>query len=262
MVVENRPGAGANIAMDALAKSPPDGHVVGISPVGPHAINPALLGAQRMPYDAARDFTPIIHVWDQPNVLAAHPSVPGDIPGFLAWLRARPEEPIASVGAGTSNHLTGAMLSHALGLRLQHVPYRGSAAALTELMAGRINLFVDNVTTTMPLHRDGKVRAIAVTTTHRSAALPEVPTMAEAIDPSLVVSSWQGIFAPANLPGPILRRYNTELDRILRSPAMAAWMRGIGAEPVGGSAATFAAFVASERSRWAEIIRVTGVTLE
>jgi tripartite-type tricarboxylate transporter receptor subunit TctC len=262
VVVENRPGAGANIAMDALAKSVPDGHTIGLSPVGPHAINPVLMGPARIPYDPERDFTPIIHVWDQPNVLAAHPSVPGEIPAFLAWLRAHPEEPIASVGAGTSNHLTGAMLSHALGLRLQHVPYRGSAAALTELMAGRIRLFVDNVTTTIPLHRDGKVRAIAVSTDRRSAALPEVPTMAEAIAPELVVSSWQGIFAPARLPEPILRRLNAELDRILRAPDMVAWMRGIGAEPVGGPPEPFAAFVARERTRWAEIVRATGVTLE
>ena len=261
VVVDNRPGAGANIAMDALAKSPADGLTVGLAPVGPHAINPALMGA-RMPYDAAQDFTPVIHVWDMPNVLAAHPSVPGSMPEFLAWIRARPEEPCASVGAGSSNHLTGVMLSRALGLRLQHVPYRGSAAALTDLMSGQIKLFVDNITTTMPLHREGKVRALAVTTARRAAALPEVPTLAESVAPELVINSWQGIFAPARLPELIRARFNAELNRILRDAAMVSWLRDIGAEPVGGTPDAFATFLAGERTKWAEVVRVNGVTLD
>ena len=261
VVVENRPGAGANIAMAALAQAAPDGLTIALGPVGPHAINPALMGA-RMPYDAARDFTPIIHVWDQPNVIVGGLAVPGDVPGFLAWLRARPEEPYASVGAGTSNHLTGAMLSHTLGLRLQHAPYRGSAAALTAIMGGEIKLFVDNVTTTVPLAREGRVRAIAVTTARRSASLPEVPTLAESVHPDLVISSWQGVFAPAGLPAPILARYNSEIARMLTEPAMIEWMRGIGAEPAGGSPDSFAAFLATERTRWARVVRETGVTLD
>jgi len=261
VVVENRPGAGANIAMAALAQAAPDGLTIALGPVGPHAINPALMGA-RMPYDAARDFTPIIHVWDQPNVIVGGLAVPGDVPGFLAWLRARPEEPYASVGAGTSNHLTGAMLSHTLGLRLQHAPYRGSAAALTAIMGGEIKLFVDNVTTTVPLAREGRVRAIAVTTPRRSASLPEVPTLAESVHPDLVISSWQGVFAPAGLPAPILARYNSEIARMLTEPAMIEWMRGIGAEPAGGSPDSFAAFLATERTRWARVVRETGVTLD
>ena len=261
VVVENRPGAGANIAMAALAQAAPDGLTIALGPVGPHAINPALMGA-RMPYDAARDFTPIIHVWDQPNVIVGGLAVPGDVPGFLAWLRARPEEPYASVGAGTSNHLTGAMLSHTLGLRLQHAPYRGSAAALTAIMGGEIKLFVDNVTTTVPLAREGRVRAIAVTTARRSASLPEVPTLAESVHPDLVISSWQGVFAPAGLPAPILARYNSEIARMLTEPAMIEWMRGIGAEPAGGSPDSFAAFLATERARWARVVRETGVTLD
>ena len=261
VVVENRPGAGANIAMDALAKSPPDGLTIALGPVGPHAISPALMGA-RMPYDAARDFSPIIHVWDQPNVIVGGLDVPGDMPGFLAWLRARPDEPIASVGAGTSNHLTGAMLSHRLGLRLQHVPYRGSPAALTAIMGGEIKLFVDNITTTIPLAREGRVRALAVTTARRSAALPDVPTLAESAHPELVVSSWQGVFAPAGLPAPILARYSGEIGRMLADPAMIGWMRGIGAEPAGGTPQSFAAFVAAERERWARVVRETGVTME
>ena len=261
VVVENRPGAGANIAMQALAQSAPDGHTIALAPVGPHAINPALMGA-RMPYDAARDFTPIIHVWDQPNVIVGGLSVPGDWPAFLAWLRAHPEEPYASVGAGTSNHLTGALLSHTLRLRLQHAPYRGSAAALTAIMGGEIKLFVDNITTTAPLARDGRVRAIAVTTARRNSLLPQVPTLVECGLPDLVISSWQGVFAPAGLPAPILARYNAELGRMLRDPAMIEWMRGIGAEPAGGTPQAFATFVTAERERWARIVRETGVTLD
>lgn len=261
VVVENRPGAGANIAMQALAQAAPDGYTIALSPVGPMAINPALMGS-RMPFDAARDFTPMIHVWDQPNVIVGGLSIPGDWPTFLAWLRAHPEEPYASVGAGTSNHLTGALLSHTLGLRLQHAPYRGSAAALTAIMGGEIKLFVDNVTTTAPLAREGRVRAIAVTTARRNNLLPDVPTLVECGLPELVISSWQGVFAPAGLPAAILARYNAEIARMLTDPAMAEWMRSIGAEPAGGTPQAFTSFVASERERWARIVRETGVTLD
>ncbi len=261
VVVENRPGAGAQIAVDGVAKAPPDGTVIGLSPVGPLAVNPVLTPA-RMPYDAANDFTVLVQVWDQPNVLVGAMDVPAAWPEFLAWLRARPEEPFASVGPGTSNHLTGELLSRALGLRLQHVPYRGSPAALTDIMAGRLKLFVDNVITTLPLARDGKVRALAVTTRRRVEALPDVPTMTELGLPDVTVSSWQVVLAPARTPAPIVARLNAELDRAIRAPEMVAWMASIAAQPVGGSAADAAAMVARERTRWAQAIPALGITID
>jgi tripartite-type tricarboxylate transporter receptor subunit TctC len=261
VVVENRPGAGAQIAMEAVAKAPPDGSMIGLSPVGPLAVNPVLRPG-RMPYDAAADFTVLVHVWDQPNVLVGALDVPAAWPDFLAWVRARPEEPFGSVGPGSSNHLTGALLSRALGLRLQHVPYRGSPAALTDVMSGRLKLFVDNVVTTIPLARDGKVRALAVTTRARVDALPGVPTMAEVGLPEVTVSSWQVVVGPARLPEPVAARLNAEFDRAIRGPAMTAWMASIGAQPIGGSAAEAAAMLARERARWAQVIPAMGITVD
>jgi tripartite-type tricarboxylate transporter receptor subunit TctC len=261
VVVENRPGAGAMIAVDAVAKAPPDGTVIGLSPVGPLAVNPVLTPT-RVPYDPANDFTVLTQVWDQPNVLVASMDVPPRWSDFVAWLRARPEEPFASVGPGTSNHLTGELLSRALGLRLQHVPYRGSAAALTDVMSGQIKLFVDNVITTIPLAREGKVRALAVTTSRRVEALPEVPTMAELGLPEVTISSWQVVVAPRGLPAPIAARLNAELDRAIKAPEMVAWMASIGALPVGGTLADSAAMVARERERWARVIPTLGITVD
>jgi tripartite-type tricarboxylate transporter receptor subunit TctC len=261
VVVENRPGAGAMIAVDAVAKGPPDGTVIGISPVGPLAVNPVLTPT-RVPYDPANDFTVLTQVWDQPNVLVASMDVPQRWPDFVAWLRARPEEPFASVGPGTSNHLTGELLSRALGLRLSHVTYRGSPAALTAIMAGEIKLFVDNVLTTIPLARDGKVRALAVTTSRRVDALPDVPTMAEVGLPELTISSWQVVIGPKGLPAPIAARLNAELDRAIKAPEMVAWMGSIGALPVGGTLAESAAMVARERERWARVIPPLGIRVD
>jgi tripartite-type tricarboxylate transporter receptor subunit TctC len=253
VIVENRPGAGAQIAVDAVAKAAPDGHTIGLSPVGPLAVNPALTPG-RMPYDPANDFTVLAHVWDQPNVLVGSMDVPTAWPAFLNWIRARPEEPFASVGPGTSNHLTGELFSRALGLRLQHVPYRGSPAALTDIMGGRINLFVDNVLTTLPLAREGKVKALAVTTARRVDALPDVPTMAEVGLPEVTVSSWQVVIGPARLPAAVVARYSAEIDRAIRSPEMVAWMTSIAAQPVGGGAEAAQAMVTRERLRWARDI--------
>jgi tripartite-type tricarboxylate transporter receptor subunit TctC len=261
VVVENRPGAGAMIAVDAVAKAPPDGTVIGLCPVGPLAVNPVLTPT-RVPYDPANDFTVLTQVWDQPNVLVAGLDVPQRWPDFVAWLRARPEEPFASVGPGTSNHLTGELLSRALGLRLQHVPYRGSAAALTDIMSGQIKLFVDNVITTIPLARDGKVRALAVTTARRVGALPEVPTMTEVGLPDVTISSWQVVIGPKALPAPIASRLNADLDRAIKSPEMVAWMASIGALPVGGTLAESAAMVARERERWARVIPTLGIRVD
>jgi tripartite-type tricarboxylate transporter receptor subunit TctC len=261
VVVENRPGAGAQLALDAAAKAQPDGLTMSLSPMGPLAVNPALTPG-RLPYNAAEDFTPLIHVWDQPNVIVGGMDVPQAWPAFVEWLRRRPEEPYASVGPGSSNHLTGALLSRALGLNLQHITYRGSAAALTAIMGGEIKLFVDNVTTTIPLAREGRVRAIAVTTATRSAALPDVPTFAELGLPELTVSSWQVVVGPKGLPPAVVTRLNAELNRAIRTPEAVAWMRSLGAEPVGGTAEQAATMLRTERERWARLIPSMGITVD
>lgn len=250
VVVENRPGAGGNLGIDAVAKAAPDGQTIGLAAAGPLAINPAVPGA-RMPFDPARDLAPVIHLADQPNVLLAHAGVPAD---WLAWLRANPEEPFASPGVGTTNHLTGAALNAALGLRLQHVPYRGSGPAHADLLAGRVRLMVDNVATAAPLVRQGGMRALAVSTARRSVALPDVPSLAET-SPGFDLPSWQGIVAPARAPAAVLARLNAAFADALRSPALAGFFADTGAAPVGGSPEAFAAFLADQRERWGAIVR-------
>jgi tripartite-type tricarboxylate transporter receptor subunit TctC len=261
VVVENRPGAGAQLAVDAAAKAQPDGQTISLSPMGPLAVNPALTPG-RLPYNPAEDFTPLIHVWDQPNVIVAGMEVPHAWPAFVEWLKRRPEEPYGSVGPGSSNHLTGAMLSRSLGLNLQHVAYRGSAAALTAIMGGEIKLFVDNVITTIPLAREGRVRAIAVTTAQRTAALPDVPSLAELGHPELTVSSWQVVVGPKGMPPAVVSRLNAELNRAIRLPDTVAWMRSLGAEPAGGTAEQAAAMLRTERERWARLIPAMGITVD
>lgn len=261
VVVENRAGANGHIAMDAVAKGPPDGTIIGLSPMGPLAVNPVLMPS-RMTFNAATDFTPLVHVWDQPNVIVTSMDVPSPWPAFVAWLRSRPTEPYGSVGAGSSNHITGEMLSRALGVNLSHVPYRGSPQALTDVMSGQLKIYVDNVTTTIPLAREGRVRAMAVTTATRSAALPDVPTLAELGLPEATISSWQVVVGPAGMPAPIVTRLNAELDAAIRAPATAAWQRNFGAEPAGGSAEAAATMLARERARWARVIPELGIRLD
>ena len=199
---------------------------------------------------------------DQPNILLGNAEVPTGREAFLAWLKAHPEEPFGSPGVGSSNHLTGMMLSRDLGLRLQHIPYRGGAAGLTDLMGGRIRLYIDNLGGALALLQAGRMHGIAVSTPARSPSVPEVPNFVELGFPDISYASWQGIFAPAHLPEPVLRRLNGALREVLRDPAIMGWMAENGGVPVGGSPQEFASFLTGERTRWAEVVRLTGVTVD
>jgi tripartite-type tricarboxylate transporter receptor subunit TctC len=260
VVVENRPGAGGNIGMEAVARAAPDGHVFGMGAPGPMAINPALPNA-RVPFDPARDFTPVIHLADQANVLLCSPGLPFDsLASFRAWAAGHLEEPFGSPGSGTSNHLTGLAMSRAVGARWQHVPYRGSAPAHADLLSGTIRLMVDNIATALPFLRDGRMKAALVSTQARSPLLPEVPALGELGVAGL--ASWQGIFAPAGLPGPVLARLNAAFAQALAHPGVAEWLRDAGASVVAGTPEAFGSFLAAERSRWASIVRENNVTVD
>ncbi len=258
VVVENRPGAGGNIGIEAVARAAPDGLVFGMGAAGPIVINPAMPGAS-MPYDPMRDLTPVIHLADQANVLVCNATVPvAPLDAFRAWLRARPEEPFGSPGIGTSNHLTGLAMARALGGSVTHVPYRGSALAQTDLLSGQISLMVDNIAGALPQLRDGRMKAALVSTQGRSGLLPDVPALGELGVAGL--ASWQGIFAPAGLPAPVLARLNAGFAAALAHDGVAGWMRENGADAVGGPPERFAAFVAAEAPKWASIIRENRVT--
>ena len=259
VVIESRPGAGGNIAMDALAKSAPDGHTLALSPMGPVVTNPILMGA-RMPYDAERAFTPLFRIYEQPMVAIVHPSVPSGGAAFLDWLRGNPDAAYGSVGIGSTHHLVGALLSHTLGLQLRHAPYRGSALAMTDLVAGRILFGFDGLGGAAGAIRDGQVRAVAVTSPGRVALLPDVPTFAEIGLPEILASSWIGLFAPAGLPPEIAQRLTGALDAVVREPSFVDWLAGLGAAPVGGDSAGFAMFLASERARWRALIEAAAIT--
>lgn len=261
VVIESRPGAGGNIAMDALAKSAADGHTLGLTAMGPVVTNPILMGS-RMPYDAERALTPLFRIADQPLVAIVHPAFPATATSFVDWLRRHPDAAYGSVGIGSTHHLVGALLSHTLGLQLRHVPYRGAPLAMTDLIAERIPVSFDVLGGAAAAIRDGQVRAIAVTGERRSPLFPDVPTFAEIGVPQVSATSWLGLFAPAGLPPEVAAALTGALDAVIREPAFAEWLTGLGATPAGGTSAAFAAFLAAERTRWGAVIAATGVSIE
>jgi len=259
VVVENIVGAGANIAMSTLVRSAPDGHTIGMGAPGTHAINPAILGP-KMPYKVPDDFTPITLLVTQPNVLIVNNSLPfNDLPGFLNWVKANPSANFGSAGIGTSNHLCGELLSERLGLKLAHVPYKGAPQVINDLLAGHISMTFDNITTAANLAREGKVKAIAVTTAKRSSLLPNVPPIAERV-PGFDLASWQGLFAPRGLPANIQQELYAATVQSLNAPDVRQKLAGFGSEPGGMNPAVFSEYLAAEFRRWGDIVRAAKIT--
>jgi tripartite-type tricarboxylate transporter receptor subunit TctC len=264
VVVENRAGGGGNVGSEALARAAPDGHTVGIGAVSTHAINKALFGA-RLPFDPERSFTPISLILTQPNLLLVNNAVPArSVAEFVAWARVRPGDGVlfGTAGVGSSNHLTGALVAEAFGIRMEHVPYRSGGLALADLMAGNVQAVIDNIVTAAPLARDGRARAIAVTSAARSPLLPDVPSFAESGAPGFDLVSWQALYGPAGLPAPIVGRLNAALRHALRDGTVRARLIEGGAEPVGSSPAELAAFMAQEIPKWGRLVRISGATAD
>jgi tripartite-type tricarboxylate transporter receptor subunit TctC len=261
VVVENRPGAGGNLAVDAVAKSSPDGHVLGAASVSNLAINPHLY--RSMPYDALNDLAPLSLMAINPNMLVARADFPvRDLVGLIAHAKANPGKvSFASPGIGTSQHLAGELLKQAAGIDLLHVPYRGGPAAYPDLMSGRVDLLVDVVVTAWPQVREGRVKPIAVTTAQRVPLAPEVPTVAETIEKFEAVS-WLGFVTQAAVPAPVLDRLGSAIQAAIRSPAITQRIAESGAVPVGSSRQDFAAFIRAEHAKWAPAVRASGATVE
>lgn len=262
VVVDNRPGAGGNIGSLAIARAEPDGHTIGIGAVSTHAINPALFG-DKLQFRVPQDFTMIGQILFQPNVLLVHPSVPArTVPEFIAWLKANPGQAFGTAGVGSSNHLTGELINLRYGVNMQHTPYKSGGLALNDLMAGHIKIVVDNITTAAQLAKDGKARAIAVSTAKRSSILPQTPSFAESGAPGFDLSSWQGLFGPAKLPQPVVRRLHAELSKALADPAVRQKLIGFGAEVVAGTPEEFSEFVQKELSKWGDLVKASGAKTE
>jgi tripartite-type tricarboxylate transporter receptor subunit TctC len=262
VVVENRPGAGTAIAAELVAKAAPDGYTLMLGTVSSHAINPAL--NPKLPVDPLRDFTPVAPVASIPFALLVHPSVPArTVPELVGYARSKPGKlDYSSAGSGTSNHLAGELFEAMTGTYMVHIPYRGSAPALQDLIAGRVSVMFDLVLTAAPHVRSGAVRGLAVTGANRSAALPDLPTIAESGIPGYEVSAWFAVFGPAGMPRPVVDRLNAEIARALAAPDLRQRLASQGAETLAGSPDEFAAYLKAEIAKWGKVVRAGGIRPE
>jgi len=259
VVIDNRPGAGGNIGAEHVARSPADGYTLLVGSVGPLAVNQSLF--RTMPYDTLRDFAPITQLAGVPNILVVGPNFPArNVAEFIAEAKRRPGAlSYGSTGVGTSSHLSGVMLDMMAGTDTLHVPYRG-AVALTDLFSGRLDFMFATIPSVIEHIRSGRMRALAVTSTQRSRAAPEVPTMVESGFPEFSASSWFGMVAPAGTPAEIVRKLAADTNAALRLPENERKLVEQGADPVGEGPDAFAAFIALEIRRWAAIVRASGAT--
>ena len=261
VVIDNRPGAGASIGAKAVAEAPADGYTLLLGTVSSHAMSPA---TNTVGYDPVKDFTPIAEIASIPFVVLVHPGVPvKNIAELVALAKSKPGQvTYASAGSGTSNHLAGELLGMAAGIKMLHVPYKGSAPALNDLLGGQVNAMFDLQLTAMPQIKSGKVRALAMTGAKRSALLPELPTVREAGVPGYEVTAWFGFFGPAGVPKPIVDRLNAELNAIMKLPDIRAKFAELGVETESGSAEEFAGFVRGEAGKWAAVIKAAGIVAQ
>ena len=263
VLVDNRPGAGAIIGVDAIAKAAPDGYTIGIADNGPLAINPALY--PKLPYNPLRDFAPVTLVANLPFILVVHPSVAANsVAELVALAKARPGQiNYASVGNGSAVHLATELLKTRAGIDLLHVPYKGSAPALNGVLSGEASVMFVNLLSSQQLVKAGKLRALATGTPKRLLAMPDLPTVAEAGVAGYEYLAWFGVVAPAATPRPIIERLNADLRRVIALPEIRDRMINQGGmEPVGGSAESFAALIPAEIEHWGRLVRETGARVD
>ena len=258
VVVENRPGAGGTIGSDLVAKSAPDGYTILIATSSTHSIGPAL---QKLPYDPIRDFAPITHVANVPNVLVVSPKLPvKSVSDLIALARSQPGKlNYASSGIGTIVHLNAELFKMIAKVDIVHVPYKGTALSIPDLANGNIAMLFDSLASALPNIRAGNVRPLALEAPRRSAALPEVPTFAEAGMPEFDLHTWFGMFAPAGTPREIVARLQREVVAGLKAPDVLERFAAVGAEPVGSTPAEFVERIRSDAAKWGEVIRTANV---
>jgi tripartite-type tricarboxylate transporter receptor subunit TctC len=260
LVIENKAGQGGSVGAAELARAAPDGYTIGGGTISSHAINATLY--DKLPYDPVTSFAPITMYATQPNVLLLHPSVPAaNLREFIALLKANPDKySYGSAGNGTSQHISGELFKAMAGVRMQHIPYRGSGQMMPELLGGTLLVAVDNIATAVPQLKAGKLRALAVTSAQRSGVAPEVPTMAESGLAGYEISSWQAVFAPAGTPPAIVDRLYTEIARILKMPDVAKRLTELGLDLSGMPPADLAALVKADVPRLGKVVKDSGAT--
>jgi len=262
VVVENRPGSGGLVGTEAAAKAAPDGHTLMMGLTANVAVNPALY--TKLPYDPLRDFEAVTLVASAPYVLVVPPSMPAKDPkSLLALARAKPGElAYVSLGSGSMGHLTGELLASMAGVKLLHVPYKTLGQAMTDLIAGHVQLHFLGIASAQPHLRSGKLRGIAVSGAKRSPALPALPTVAESAVKGFDVTGWYGALVPSGTPPDVIARLNKEIVRALSLPDVKERLSGEGADLVGNSPREFDAFIRSELTRWAKVVKLSGAKAE
>ena len=266
-IVENRAGAGGNIGADLVAKSPADGYTLLMGTVGTHGINKALYS--KMPFDSQKDFAPITLVAGVPNVMVMNADKAkalniNTVPEFIKYAKAHPGQfSMASSGSGTSIHLAGELFKSMTGIFMTHIPYRGSGPALLDLMGGSVDVMFDNLPSAMPQIKSGKLKAFAVTSAQRSAALPDAPTIEEAAQlKGFDASSWFGLLAPAGTLPDIVNRVQQEVAKSLGTAAVKEKLLVQGAVPGGNTPEQFTTFINAEHKKWAQVVKASGATVD
>ncbi|AVS96648.1 tripartite tricarboxylate transporter substrate binding protein [Paracidovorax avenae] len=262
VVVDNRAGAGGNIGGQVAARAPADGYTLFMGTVGTHAINAALY--RKMPFDPVKDFAPLTRVANVPNLLVANPAQPfKTVQELIAYAKANPGKiNFGSSGSGSSIHLSGELFKSMAKVDMQHVPYKGSASAVTDLLGNQIAIMFDNMPSAIQHVRSGKLRAIAVTTAKRSPELPDVPTIAESGVPGYEATSWFGMFAPAGTPAPVVAQLNATIVKVLSMPDIKKKLTEQGAEAAGETPAQFADFIQKESVKWGKVVRESGASVD
>ncbi len=257
VVIDNKPGAGGNIGAEQVARAPADGHTLVMGTVGTHSINGALY--RKMPYDMVRDFAPVGHVASAPNLLVVTNDLPvKTVPELIAYMQANPDKlSFGSPGIGTSIHVAGELFKSLTGTRMTHVPYQGRQFAIPDLVGGQIQLMFDNMPSALPMAKEGKIRALAVTTRTRSAAAPDLPTVAETV-PGFEATTWFAVFAPAGTPRETVARINAEMQRVFRLPDVVDKLKNLGLDAWISTPEELGRLQAAEIIKWARVVKESG----